>query len=509
MKKRIVIPLVLLMLCNISHTAYAQTLTKYAKQRNQELADRKLKEKANYEKACNVGTLEAYNEYLSMYPKGKYVQDIKSRIATLERKKEKEYYDYACKVETPQALQIYIDKYPNGQFVQEARGKIEDMELWKKTKAENTIAAYRNYLNTSKNKSYAQLANDAITDLESKDAWNLIRTSSSKEAIESFMKKYPKSSCLPDAQKRLDELKAVEQYEQGNLKRAYELFESAGGKYAIDVSNRSKYDECLEYVDYSKLISSSSENDLLAFLKKYPSSKYFDKVSNMVAISKAKGFSMFASSYNFNEALSYAKDKETRTTVQNYIDSTKRSYSQYKRHQRHNRVMANGGYVKIGWEIMDFGIAGFSSGDDGQKTLYYNMGLSVKFGNYKAPVQFEIGIKPGVVYSKFKVYEYWDSYYGSSYSYKSSENKTFFHMPVFAKLKLNLCDAGSSKFYIAGIGTYNAVRDKYYENEFSAGGGLGFAWKKWDWFALYYKQDIDNKIKVEDKFIATSIVCYF
>ena len=82
-------------------------------------------------------------------------------------------------------------------------------------------------------------------------------------------------------------------------------------------------------------------------------------------------------------------------------------------------------------------------------------------------------------------------------------------MSLFAKLKLNLCDAGSSKFYIAGIGTYNAVRDKYYENEFSAGGGLGFAWKKWDWFALYYKQDIDNKIKVEDKFIATSIVCYF
>ena len=45
MKKRIVIPLVLLMLCNISHTAYAQTLTKYAKQRNQELADRKLKKR--------------------------------------------------------------------------------------------------------------------------------------------------------------------------------------------------------------------------------------------------------------------------------------------------------------------------------------------------------------------------------------------------------------------------------------------------------------------------------
>lgn len=509
MKKRILIPLVIFMLCNICHTAYAQTLTKYAKQRNQELADRKLKEKANYEKACNQGTLEAYNEYLSMYPKGKYVQDVKSRIVALERKKEKEYYDYACKVETPQALQIYIDKYPNGQFVQEAKGKIEDMELWKKAKAENTIASYRNYLITSKNKSYAQLANDAITDLESKDAWNLIRTSSSIETIESFMKKYPKSSCLPDAQKRLDELKAVEQYEQGNLKRAYELFESAGGKYAIETSNRQKYDECFEYVDYSKLSSSSVESDLLAFLKKYPSSKYYDKVSNMVAISKATRFSMYASSYQFNEALSYAKDKETRTTVQNYIDSTKRSYSQYKRRQRHNRVMANGGYVKFGLEFADFGVAGFSSGDDGQKSFYYNMGLSAKLGNYKSPVQFELGIKPGVLYTSYSFYKSYNSYYGSNYSYKETENKTMFHMPVYAKLKINICDVGYGKFYIAGIGTYNAVRDKKYENEFSAGGGFGFAWKKWDWFALYYKQDIENKIKIEDKYIASSIVYYF
>ena len=28
-------------------------------------------------------------------------------------------------------------------------------------------------------------------------------------------------------------------------------------------------------------------------------------------------------------------------------------------------------------------------------------------------------------------------------------------------------------------------------------------------FILYYKQDIDNKIKIEDKYIASSIVCYF
>lgn len=495
------------MLGGMCFDANAQTLKNYAKQRNQELAERQRMEKTNYEKACQKNTLAAYNEYLSMYPKGKYVQDVRKRVAEIERKNEQDLYDYAAKVETAQAYEAYLKKYPNGRFAQEARGRLEDMELWKKAKSANTIAAYRNYLSTSKNKSFAQLANDAITDLESKDAWNAIKQSSSKSVIENFIQKYPKSSCLPEANKRLNELTAVELYGQGDLQHAYDKFEAAGGRYSVEYSNRSKYDECLEYVEFKKLNSYTKESDLLAFLKKYPSSRYYDQVSNMVAIAKAKNFSMCASSYTFNEAMSYAKDKTTKNTVQSYIDNTKKSYSQYKRQQRHKRVMANGGYVKFGLEIMDLAFAGTTSGE-GQSTMYYNMGLSVKFGNYKAPVQFEVGIKPGVVHTEFESW-YHGSYYDYDYGYETSETKTFFHMPVYAKLKLNICDAGRSKFYIAGLGTYNAVRDKQLENEYSLGGGAGFAWKKWDWFALYYKQDLENDYHLEDKFIGTSFVYYF
>ncbi|MDY4500035.1 MAG: hypothetical protein SPE04_10775 [Prevotella sp.] len=508
MKKGVCIALIsCCMLGGMCFDANAQTLKNYAKQRNQELAERQRMEKTNYEKACQKNTLAAYNEYLSMYPKGKYVQDVRKRVAEIERKNEQDLYDYAAKVETAQAYEAYLKKYPNGRFAQEARGRLEDMELWKKAKSANTIAAYRNYLSTSKNKSFAQLANDAITDLESKDAWNAIKQSSSKSVIENFIQKYPKSSCLPEANKRLNELTAVELYGQGDLQHAYDKFEAAGGRYSVEYSNRSKYDECLEYVEFKKLNSYTKESDLLAFLKKYPSSRYYDQVSNMVAIAKAKNFSMYASSYTFNEAMSYAKDKTTKNTVQSYIDNTKKSYSQYKRQQRHKRVMANGGYVKFGLEIMDLAFAGTTSGE-GQSTMYYNMGLSVKFGNYKAPVQFEVGIKPGVVHTEFESW-YHGSYYDYDYGYETSETKTFFHMPVYAKLKLNICDAGRSKFYIAGLGTYNAVRDKQLENEYSLGGGAGFAWKKWDWFALYYKQDLENDYHLEDKFIGTSFVYYF
>ena len=509
MKRNIFFVLLCAMLCLLSNITNAQTLTNYARQRNQELAERQRMEQVNYEKACKEGTLAAYNEYLTMYPKGKFVQDVQSRIAVIEKKNEQDMYDYATKVETVQSYEAYLKKYPNGRYAQEARGRLQDMELWKKAKSANTIAAYRSYLSTSNNKSFAQLANASIANLESQEAWNSIKHSSSKSVIENFIQKYPNSSCLVDAQKRLSELIAVELYAQGDLQRAYEKFEAAGGRYSLESSNRSKYDDCLEYVEYKKLNSYSKESDLLAFLKKYPSSRYYNQISNLVAIAKAKKFSMYASSNSFNEALSYAKDKTTKNIVQNYIDSTKRSYNQYKRQQRHNRVMSNGGYVKFGLELMDFGITtnSFSYESDNVMTLYYNIGASVKFGNYKSPIQFEVGIKPGFVAADYTSYEH--SSYDYSYNYEMEETKRFFHMPVFAKLKLNICSSGNSKFYIAGLGTYNAVRDKQFENEYSVGGGAGFAWKKWDWFTLYYKQDLENKYNSNDKFIGTSFVYYF
>ena len=509
MKKGVCIVLIsCCMLGGICFDANAQTLKNYAKQRNQELVERQRMERSNYEKACHKNTLAAYNEYLSMYPKGKYVQDVRKRVVEIESKNEQELYDYATKVDTAQSYEAYLKKYPTGRFAQEARGRLEDMELWKKAKSANTIAAYKNYLNTTKNKSYSQLANEAITDLESIESWEHIHNSLSKSEIESFINRYPKSSRLQEANKRIDELTGVELYEQGNLLRAFEKFESAGGRYSLSDSNRSKYDECKEYVAFKSLNSSSKESELMDFLKRYPSSKYYDQVSNYVAIAKAKNLSMFSNSSDYNESLMYAKDKATRNAVRIYIDDAKKSHSKYKRQQRINRIKENGGLIKYGIEVMDFGYAGLSSSYN-QSSLYYNMGFGVKYGNYCSPVQFEMGFKLGFVITRYNVTEYHESYYGDRYSYDVITPKTYFHMPIYAKMKINLCSAGKSKLYIAGIGTYNVVKDSGCENDFSAGGGIGFAWKKWDWFTLYYKQDIQNRALLDNKSLGTSFVYYF
>ena len=86
-------------------------------------------------------------------------------------------------------------------------------------------------------------------------------------------------------------------------------------------------------------------------------------------------------------------------------------------------------------------------------------------------------------------------------------------MPVFAKLKINLFNAwGNTKFYINGIGHYNAIRAEEIESAFSVGGGFGVAGRHWDWQILYYRQDLDkDKIYNENdiRYLGTSLGYFF
>lgn len=46
---------------------------------------------------------------------------------------------------------------------------------------------------------------------------------------------------------------------------------------------------------------------------------------------------------------------------------------------------------------MDFGWNCLSE-DKYLEVYYYNVGASVKLGNYKSPIQLEVGLKPGVIW---------------------------------------------------------------------------------------------------------------
>ncbi len=449
----------------ISGHSHAQKLTSYAKQYKQEAVERQRVEKINYEKACQKGTIEAYNEYLKMYPRGKYVQEINNRIS--------------------------------------------DYDLWEKAKSANTIDSYNEYINNSKYKSYVNQANEAIAELQSVSIWQTVKNSDKEEDVESFMQKFPRSSCIEAAKKRIHEIKAVNHYKSGDLAKAYNEFNSAGGRNYLQDSNQSLYDKCLEFHDYTSLTSYSRQEELQAFLRKYPNSKYYNNVSDMIAVSMAKNFSMYVGDYTINQALSYAKDDYTKNIVKSYAKQAKKNYSEYKRNLRKVRAKANGGYINYGLEFLDFGMNMFMS-DRMLDIGYYNVGISMRIGNFKAPVQFEIGVKPGVIFYAMSEDDdyYYDDYYYDDYYYDDYDYKTAFHLPIYTKLKVNLCNIGSkSKLYASAFGSYKAVRNEDIEGRFEIGGGLGIGWRHWDWY-IYYKQDLDNKDWVDSNFIGTSLVYY-
>ena len=308
------------------------------------------------------------------------------------------------------------------------------------------------------------------------------------------MQKFPKSSCIEAAKRRIHEIKAVNYYKSGNLTKAYSEFNNAGGRNCLQDSNRILFDKCVEFHDYASLTNDSKQEDLKAFLEKYPKSEHYNTISNKLAISMAKNFTMFVGDYTINQALSYAKDDYTRNVVKSYAKQAKKNYSEYKRNRRKARVKANGGYINYGIEFLDFGMNVAPS----DLTIgYYNVGVSIRIGNFKAPVQFEIGIRPGVIF----------------YTFNDDDYETKFHLPVYAKLKVNLCSTGEkSKLYAGALGSYNAVRNKDIEGRFTVGGGLGIGWRHCDWM-IYYKQNLGKNSRYtyidDSKYIGTSVVYYF
>jgi hypothetical protein len=459
--KTILFTILMLLALSCGINCQAQTLKEHVKQHQEELEERQRVEKMNYEKACQKGTIEAYNEYLKMYPHGKYVKEINNRIS--------------------------------------------DYDLWEKAKSANTIAGYNEYVNKSKCRIYVNQANEAIAELQSVSIWQIVKNSDKEENIEYFMQKYPKSSCIEAARKRIHEIKAVNYYKNGEFAKAYDEFNNAGGRNHLQEANRLLYDKCTEFHEYSALTSYSEQEEFKAFLQKYPNSEHYNTVSNMLAVSMAKNFSMYVGDHTVNQALSYAKDDDTKNIVKSYAKQVKKNYSEYKRNQRKARIADNGGDFNFGLELLDSGMNMLLCDRRTLNIGYYNAGINMRVGNFKAPVQFEIGVKPGVIL--YATYYY--------YSGKAYDPKVKFHLPVSAKLKVNLCNIGrKSKLYVSALGHYNVVRNKDIEGRLAVGGGLGLGWRHWDWI-VYYKQDLEENASSSyldvdnNKYIGTSLAYYF
>lgn len=501
----ILFSLILVTSVSNSNTVEAQSLMQTAKRAEQRAKELKKQETSRFNAIIDSKDLNKYNQYIADYPTGSKTQEIRNRADELK------LWDKAKSSNTVAGYESYLSSTKYHWYDNVAKGSIRalkqkaEKQVWDKVVALNTINAYEQYLQQNPNSGYRQDAENAINRLRGAIEWQKIKGANNIDELQLFIFTYPDAAEVNEATSRLHELKGIQHYNEGNFGGAYNEF-SQISRDNLSYGNRKAYDDVMEYHEFTGLGKNSTVTSLLVFMKKYPDSKYSDQVSNMLAIAKARSLGEYASSYDYNQALSYAKDSFTRKSVQSYISMNKKKQKDRRNALKSWEREQNGGTVNIGLDFMDWG---YNYELGGVPIMYYNIGLLFRIGNYRDRVQFAFGLKPGLI-------GYDDISYvsGDYFPYEISELQTAFHMPIIGQLKFNLFNTSeNSRFYIYGQYQYNAVRVEDVETEMSWCAGLGIGWKHVDW-SFYYRKDIGRLHSQswdydKQKYIAMSLIYYW
>lgn len=496
--------LLFLVLSGMTVNVSGQSLRRHYNKQTSEAAERNRLAKERYNTAVEINSLEVYDEFLELYPKSKYTADIRQRRAKLEQElrdqADLEAYNEACESGMKSPLFAYLQEYPQGKYVKQAQARLNEIETFDKVKEVGTIEAYRSYLAANPQTSFQEEALAAIAELQSKEEWKALQSSQSISDLQQFLKNFPNTSCKDLAELRISLLQAREACNKGQYQEALNLFNACS---TVTVDFRADYQKAREEVDFQAVKENQNMTLINSFISNYPNSSHINEVKNIWARKQAGDFNMYVTETNYQDVMEWATDDMTRAFVKSQYDFRKKEYTDYQHQQRRAERKRRGGWVQLGLQWLDFGFNYNES--DGNKVLdwYYNVGLSVKFGNNYDRIQFEVGLLPGVMATTYTSEDYDDD---SDYK---------FEMPAFARLKLNLTPKKkSTQWFVCSTIYNNLIRNKNLQEEWSVGAGIGIAGRHSEWQIFYFKQDLNSRWKEWDyfrfdRFYGTQVTYYF
>lgn len=253
---------------------------------------------------------------------------------------------------------------------------------------------------------------------------------------------------------------------------------------ALDETNSEEY-------DYNHL--QNTKESLSQFLRRYPKSQRFNTVSDRLAMLIANTLTANSTFDDYIEAYRYATNLNLRNKITKlYLAACARNTPANGTTIYPRNPVTRKQWLFFGINLIDFGI-NVASSPTRNNVASCGAGLCLKFGDYDAPVQLELNAAPGVVFT----YEPPDNW-GDDYMYDDEELQHEFHLPVTARLKLNLASVDDDcEGYIFVSGTYNIVRQKQLEPDWLVGGGLGIAWRHND-LSLYVRKGLRRQTVDDD-----------
>lgn len=164
-----------------------------------------------WKKAESLNTIEAYEEFLTKYPQGKFANEARTKIEEL-------YFKRAIATNTVAGYEEFLKRYPQGKYVNEAHSRIEEL-YFERAKATNTIEGYEGFIKRYPQGEHAEKARLQIEELyfERAKAQNTI------QGYEEFLGRYPQGKFAAEVRLQLEEL-YFEQAEATNTLKGYEEF---------------------------------------------------------------------------------------------------------------------------------------------------------------------------------------------------------------------------------------------------------------------------------------------
>lgn len=282
---------------------------------------------AYYSSIVNSWNRKDYDDFLKRYPDSEYSQEIRKRKAEID------LWDNTVKENTTAAFKVYLNNTEYGRHNEDAENRIAALSNqekknattgWARATRINTLDAYSDFINTYPDSPYVEEARKRIKSLDTEREWKELMETHDVYTYRSFLREHPE---YPD-RKVVEDLiyaeEALQNYKNGDIEGAYKSFSSINDNRLLDNERFEKaYIVSKEYHLYHTFDSKTDPKIMKQFLQEFPYSQYKASVENYLALSLANKFNSYSSQKDYEEALSYAKDEETRNLIEGLIEQNK------------------------------------------------------------------------------------------------------------------------------------------------------------------------------------------
>ena len=286
-----------------------------------------------YSDAQELDTEEAYNnvkvkcESLLKYNSKdqiaqKILQECDIRLAALEDARlENEMWEQAKRENGRQLYEAYLSYYPSGAHVAEAKDAlsvIDENELWAKACRAGTAEAYKQYLDSTKVGTYKSAAKENIGKIIDQEKWSKALTEKTEDSFKGYIEDTENNykSHLKEARAHLSVAEAMTYaaLPEKDPAMVVRKLEEAKGVIQLDSYATSVYLSNLEEMKYQDYVTTPSILKGKDFLKEFPSSKFYDNVSESIA-EQYMLLGVYSSRESFALAKSYARSSELKRKI--------------------------------------------------------------------------------------------------------------------------------------------------------------------------------------------------